>query len=76
MKLTYYPEWGMLYLQLRDVVSTESEEVTPGIVVDFDADGRVVGVEFEHADKFDVAALEVAGFPAGAVAIHQAQEGA
>lgn len=34
-----------LYLRLAEAAITESEEVEPGVVLDFDANGRVVGVE-------------------------------
>jgi uncharacterized protein YuzE len=38
-------EADALYLRLDDQAIFESEEVQPGIVLDFDATGRVVGVE-------------------------------
>jgi len=54
----------MLYIKLTDETSTESEEVTPGIVLDFDARNRVVGVEIEDASQFiDLSRLEVLALP-------------
>jgi len=35
-----------LYLRLDESAVVESEEVQPGVVLDYDKDGRVVGVEF------------------------------
>jgi uncharacterized protein YuzE len=32
-------------------ISTDSEEVAPGIVLDFDENNRVVGIEIEDASK-------------------------
>lgn len=36
---------GALYLRLRDASISESEEVHPGVVLDFDAEGELVGIE-------------------------------
>lgn len=47
-----------LYLKLEDSEPSESEEVSPGIVLDFDVDGRVIGIEIlnvsEHGDRVDL----------------------
>lgn len=54
----------MLYIRLADGVSTESEEVTAGEVLDFDEHNRVIGIEFEDASKFiDLSRLEVLALP-------------
>ncbi|HJY80123.1 MAG TPA: DUF2283 domain-containing protein [Candidatus Binatia bacterium] len=36
MTFRYFPDTDMLYIELISGVSTESEEVAPGIVLDFD----------------------------------------
>ena len=51
MKLLYDPETDSLYIDLVDRTSVESEEVAPGIVMDYDADGQTVGIDIEHASK-------------------------
>ena len=38
-------ENGTLYFRLDESAIVESEEMQPGVVLDFDAQGRVVGVE-------------------------------
>jgi len=43
----------MLYIRLMDAESVESEEVAQGIVLDFDQDNRVVGIEIEDAGTPD-----------------------
>jgi uncharacterized protein YuzE len=54
----------MLYIKLVDGVSAESEEVTPGVVLDFDENNRIVGIEIEDASKFiDLSRLEVLALP-------------
>jgi uncharacterized protein YuzE len=45
MKLKVDTEADALYLHLNDVAIVESEEVYPGIILDFDADNQVVGIE-------------------------------
>lgn len=44
MRLHYDEQTDTLYLRLDDSRITESEEVQPGIVLDFDERGQVVGV--------------------------------
>lgn len=64
MIFQYYPTTDMLYIKLIDRVSTESEEVAPGIVLDFDDRNQVVGIEIEDASKFiDLSRLEVSALP-------------
>ena len=45
MKMHYDQKTDALYLRLDDSKILESEEVQPGIVLDFNADKQVVGVE-------------------------------
>ncbi len=52
MKVQYFPEDDVIYIELSDKSSTESEEVIPGIVVNFDKDGIPVGIEISNASKF------------------------
>ncbi|MGH7571708.1 MAG: DUF2283 domain-containing protein [Gemmatimonadota bacterium] len=45
MRLHYDEKADALYLRLDDSEIVESEEVRPGIVLDFNAERQVVGVE-------------------------------
>lgn len=64
MKLHYYPQTDSLYIDLSAKVSTDSEEVAPGVVLDFDAQGNVVGIDIDHASRtVDLSRLEVESFP-------------
>lgn len=64
MVFQYYPDTDMLYIKLTDGVSTESEEVAPGIVLDFDECNRIIGIEIEDASTFiDLSKLEVVALP-------------
>lgn len=40
-----------VYLRLGDSTIVESEEVQPGIVLDFDERGHVVGIEILHVQE-------------------------
>ena len=46
MRLKIDKESDALYFRLDESAVAESEEVRPGVVLDFDDSGRVVGVEF------------------------------
>lgn len=48
MKLKIDRESDALYFRLDDAEIVESEEVQPGVILDFDAHGQVVGVEMLH----------------------------
>ena len=45
MKLKVDPQIDAAYLRIREEAVADSEEVAPGIVLDFDAKGEVVGIE-------------------------------
>jgi len=48
MRLKVDRENDALYFRLDESTIVESEEVQPGIVLDFDAQGRMVGIEILH----------------------------
>ena len=51
MKLKIDREADALYLTLDDSGVVESEEVSPGIVVDCNGDNKVVGIEMLYLSK-------------------------
>jgi len=51
MKLNYYPETDSLYIDLAEKTSTESREVSQGVVLDYDADGNLVGIDIDNASR-------------------------
>lgn len=52
MKLKVDKESNALYFRLDENAIVESEEVRPGVILDFDKNGRVVGVEFLDIAEF------------------------
>ena len=51
MKLSVDKEADALYLRLDDSPIVESEEVSPGVVLDYNESNEVVGVEMLHLSK-------------------------
>jgi uncharacterized protein YuzE len=51
MKVTYDPEVDVLRILFRDAPVEESDEDKPGIILDYDKDGNVVGVEVLNASQ-------------------------
>lgn len=64
MKLHYYPETDSLYIDLSQKTSVDSQEVAPGVVLDFDAEGHLVGIDIDRASQFvDLSQLETQALP-------------
>ena len=64
MKLQYYPDTDSLYIELSPQASADSQEVAPGVVLDFDPLGRLIGIDIDHASAFaDLSRLEAEGLP-------------
>jgi uncharacterized protein YuzE len=54
----------MLYIGLVSGASIESEEVAPGVALEFDVHNRLLGIEVEHRSKtLDLSRLEVLALP-------------
>jgi len=51
MKLNYYPETDSLYIDLSEKTSVESKEISEGIVLDYDVEGNLVGIDIDNASK-------------------------
>jgi uncharacterized protein YuzE len=51
MKVTYHPDVDVLRILFRDVPIEESHEDKPGVILDYDKDGNVVGLEVLNASQ-------------------------
>ncbi len=51
MKINYYKDTDSLYISLSAKTSAESDEVADGIVLDYAADGDLVGIDIDNASK-------------------------
>lgn len=66
MKVAYFEDTDSMYITLRsDARYEESEEVAPGVVLDFDKEGNVLSLEiYSHArEKVDLSVLATRGIP-------------
>lgn len=70
MRVHYYPETDSLYIDLASRPSAEAREVAPGVVLDFDADGGLVGIDIDHASRIvDLQSLVAQELPLGKLAV-------
>lgn len=70
MKLHYDQETDSLYIDLNARTSVDSREVAEGVVIDFDAAGRLVGIDIQHASQvMDLNTLESDTLPGGTARI-------
>ena len=51
MKITYDPEVDVLRIIFSNAVIEESDEDKPGVILDFDSAGNVVGMEILDASR-------------------------
>ncbi|MGB9277338.1 MAG: DUF2283 domain-containing protein [Terrimicrobiaceae bacterium] len=51
MKLNYYPDTDSLYIDLSAKPSAASREVSEGVVLDYDEDGNLFGIDIDNASK-------------------------
>jgi uncharacterized protein YuzE len=59
MNLHYYPQTDSLYIELNAASGAETREVAPGLNVDLDAAGDVVGFDIDCASRrLDLTTLE------------------
>ena len=62
MKAYYYADTDSLYIDLSDKPSVQSQEVSPGVVLDYDEAGHVCGIDVDYASqKYDLSCLELEG---------------
>ena len=65
MKIEYDQQADAMYIRLRAGTVAESDEVRPGVVLDFDSNGRVLGIEMidvsERTDNPRELAMELIG---------------
>jgi uncharacterized protein YuzE len=72
MKFHYYADTDSLYIDLSEKTSAESQEVAPGVVLDFDAEGNLTGIDIDHASRIvDLKRLEADSLPLSKVLVTQ-----
>lgn len=51
MKMSYHSDTDSLYIDFIMTTGVESLEISPGVVLDYDAEGNVVGIDIDNASK-------------------------
>ncbi|MBD2394191.1 DUF2283 domain-containing protein [Cyanobacterium aponinum FACHB-4101] len=51
MKINYYSDTDSLYIHLSDQPSIDSQEISEGVVLDYDEHGNLVGIDIDNASK-------------------------
>ena len=51
MKLNYYADTNSLYIDLSERTSVESREIWTGVVLDYDAEGNLVGIDIDNVSR-------------------------
>lgn len=65
MKLNYHPDTDSLYIDLADRPSVVSREISEGVVLDYDLDGRLVGIDIDNAsNQIELKRLVLSKLPA------------
>ncbi len=59
MKIKYDQEVDVLKIKLSDSNVYESDESKPGVILDYDKDGKVIGIEILDASKRTEAPFKV-----------------
>ena len=64
MKVNYYPDTDSLYIDLAVKLSVESREVSEGVVLDYDEQGNLVGIDVDNAShKLDLTEVITSHIP-------------
>lgn len=64
MKISYYPDTDSMYIDLSLKESAESKEVSEGVVLDYDSDGNLTGIDIDNAiNKLDLKELILSKIP-------------
>jgi len=65
MRVNYFPDTDSLYIDLSERVSVESREISDGVVLDYDDEGNLVGIDIDNASaKVELHKLVVSRLPA------------
>ena len=75
MKMKYYKETDSLYIDLSERTSKESLEVAPGIVIDFDENNNIVGIDIDRTTHIlNLSQFEIFDFPSKKMVLSTVQK--
>jgi uncharacterized protein YuzE len=65
MRINYYADTDSLYIDFSSRPSADSREVSEGVVLDYDADGNLVGIDIDQAStRLEIKELILSRLPA------------
>lgn len=74
MKFHYYPETDSLYIELSEKAGVDSREVVPDVVLDFDENGSLIGIDIDNASRIvNLSRLEADSLPITQLSVTQSQ---
>ena len=64
MNLRYYEDTDSLYIDLTSQPSIESREISDGVVLDYDANGNLAGIDIDNAStKLELKEVNLSSLP-------------
>jgi len=64
MKLNYYKDTDSLSIDLSSKTSVETREISEGVIIDYDSDGNIVGIDIDNASgKIDMKEVILSKIP-------------
>lgn len=76
MKMKYYSDTDSLYIDLSERPSVESQEVAPGIVLDFDESNNIVGIDIDRASHIlNLTELDITDIPTKKLVLSSSAQG-
>lgn len=64
MRLSYHRDTDSLYIDLSERPSVDSREISDGVVLDYDAEGNLVGIDIDRAsEKVALKSLVISELP-------------
>lgn len=65
MKLIYHLDTDSLYIDLSEQPSVDNQEISEGVILDYDAQGNLVGIDIDNAsNKVTLNELTLSKLPA------------
>ena len=70
MRFHYYADTDSLYIDLVDRPGVDSREVAPGVVLDFDEAGNLVGIDIDHASEtVNLSRIDIESLPVTSLSV-------
>lgn len=64
MRIQYFADTDTLYINIRDTVSSDSGDIGPDMLADYDDHGAIVALTIEHASmRADLGSVDVRDVP-------------